>query len=142
MYEQEIIDCCRRLKLSRALADRAILEGGEKEKKYLYNILVQELANRESSRRNMLANTAGFYTRKDIENFIQDDVDFRFEGGLERLETLDFVKEKKNIVMYGNQGTGKTFLSIALGMECCKAGIPVKFYRTASLVKRFVPSKA
>ena len=38
--------------------------------------------------------------------------------------------------MYGNVGTGKTFLSIALGVEACKMGIETRFYRTAALVNK------
>lgn len=43
--------------------------------------------------------------------------------------------------MYGRTGTGKTMLSIALGMMACKNGIPVKFYRTASLVNQLSEAK-
>jgi DNA replication protein DnaC len=38
--------------------------------------------------------------------------------------------------MYGRTGTGKTMLSIALGVLACQAGIPVRFYRTAALVNQ------
>ena len=43
--------------------------------------------------------------------------------------------------MYGNVGTGKTHLSIALGMEACKKGIETRFYRTAALVNRLSEAK-
>jgi len=39
------------------------------------------------------------------------------------LRSCEFVNTKTNLVMYGNVGTGKTFLSIALGVEACKKGI-------------------
>ena len=38
--------------------------------------------------------------------------------------------------MYGSTGTGKTMLSICIGMEACRSGIPVKFFRTASLINQ------
>ena len=38
--------------------------------------------------------------------------------------------------MYGSTGTGKTMLSICIGMEACRKGIPVKFFRTASLINQ------
>ena len=43
--------------------------------------------------------------------------------------------------MYGNVGTGKTFLSIALGMEAYKRGIMTKFFRTSALVNRLAEAK-
>ena len=43
--------------------------------------------------------------------------------------------------MYGNVGTGKTFLSIALGVEACKKGIETRFFRTAALVNRLSEAK-
>ncbi len=43
--------------------------------------------------------------------------------------------------MYGNVGTGKTYLSIALGVEACKKGIETRFFRTAALVNRLSEEK-
>ena len=43
--------------------------------------------------------------------------------------------------MYGNVGTGKTHLSIALGVEACKKGIEVRFYRTSALVNKLAELK-
>ena len=39
--------------------------------------------------------------------------------------------------MYGGTGTGKTMLSILIGMSACNQEIPVKFYRTAGLINLF-----
>jgi len=44
-------------------------------------------------------------------------------------------------MMYGNVGTGKTFLSIALGIEACNKGIQTKFFRTATLVNKLSEAK-
>jgi len=51
------------------------------------------------------------------------------------------VKNKTNIVMYGNVGTGKTHLSIALGVEACRKGYEVRFFRTSALVNRLSEEK-
>lgn len=42
-------------------------------------------------------------------------------------ETLDFIRNGQNIVMYGNPGTGETHLAIALGMKACQEGFTVLF---------------
>jgi len=52
------------------------------------------------------------------------------------LKDCKFVEEKKNLIFYGNIGTGKTHLATAIGVEACKKGLSVKFYRTAALVNR------
>lgn len=53
----------------------------------------------------------------------------------------EFITSKTNIVMYGNVGTGKSHLSIALGVEACKKGLEVKFFRTSALVNKLAELK-
>jgi DNA replication protein DnaC len=60
---------------------------------------------------------------------------------LDSLEALEFYEEKKNIIMYGGTGTGKTMLSICIGLEACRQNIPVRFFRTAGLINQLSESK-
>ena len=46
---------------------------------------------------------------------------------LPEVETLEFIKEGRSIVMYGNPGTGKTHIAIALGIKACLEGYSVFF---------------
>jgi DNA replication protein DnaC len=55
---------------------------------------------------------------------------------LSELATLDFIARGQNIVKYGNPGTGKTHLAIALGIEAANAGYTVKFYSVPTLVNK------
>jgi len=50
------------------------------------------------------------------------------------LKEATFISEKKNLILYGNVGTGKTHLATAIGVEACKQGRIVQFFRTAALV--------
>lgn len=50
------------------------------------------------------------------------------------LSSCDFVKNRENVVMIGNPGSGKTHLAIALGMKACQAGFHVKFCTAMNLV--------
>lgn len=61
---------------------------------------------------------------------------------LETLLGLDFYHSGKNIIMYGGTGTGKTMLSILIGIAACNQGIPVRFYRTAGLINLFSESQS
>ena len=74
---------------------------------------------------------ARFPARKTLEEF-----DFTFQTSLRRetvlhLGQLDFLAGKENVVLLGPPGTGKTHLSIALGIRACLAGHRVLF-RTAT----------
>ncbi len=141
MLEAEIIDCCKKLKLSRNLADRAQTTKGESYQEYLYQLLSQELKNREQSRTAKLINSAGFYSIKTFEGFRFDEITLPSDLTQDSLKSLDFIREKKNVIMYGRTGTGKTMLSTALGVTACQKGIPVKFYRTAALVNQLSEAK-
>ena len=59
----------------------------------------------------------------------------------EYLAKVAFVEEKKNLILYGNVGTGKTHLATAIGIEACRRGLRTGFYRTAHLVNRLSEAK-
>lgn len=141
MLEKEIIDCCKKLKLSRNLADMAQQTEGESHQEYLYKLLAAELKSREQGRIATLTNGAGFYSIKTFDGFRFDEITLPFGLTPESLKALDFIKEKKNIILYGRIGTGKTMHSTALGVTACQKGIPVRFYRTASLVNLLSENK-
>lgn len=52
---------------------------------------------------------------------------------LNELATCQFIRERKNLVLMGNPGRGKTHLSIALGIKACHEGFRVLFKNAASL---------
>lgn len=141
MFEEQIKNCCKRLRLSRNLAEMSQVTEGESHQEYLYKLLSTELKNREQARTAKLINSAGFYSIKTFAEFRFDEVTLPADLTPEGLESLDFIREKKNIIMYGRTGTGKTMLSIALGVVACKQGLPVKFYRTAGLVNQLSEAK-
>jgi DNA replication protein DnaC len=141
MLDEEIIDCCKKLKLSHNLADMAQTTEGQSHQDYLYKLLSAELKNREQGRIAKLMNSAGFYSIKTFDGFRFDEITLPSGLTPENLKSLNFIKEKKNIIMYGRTGTGKTMLSTALGVTACQKGIPVRFYRTAALVNQLSEAK-
>ena len=52
-----------------------------------------------------------------------------------------FVAEAANVVLVGGVGTGKTHLSIALGMACCQHDYRVRFVTAAELVTLLVEAQ-
>nr|WP_257144255.1 ATP-binding protein [Bacillus wiedmannii] len=46
---------------------------------------------------------------------------------LKKKKNLDFIKEGRNVILAGNAGTGKTHISIGLGIQACMEGYRVWF---------------
>jgi DNA replication protein DnaC len=141
MLNEEISSCCRQLRLSRNLAEMAQVTNADSNQEYLHKLLSTEMKNRELGRSGKLISAAGFYGVRTFDAFRFDEVTLPSELTVEKLKSLDFISEKKNIIMYGRTGTGKTMLSTALGVLACQRGIPVKFYRTAALVNKLSEAK-
>ena len=138
---QSIASCCKALRLSRNIVEMSEQLQAESHQEYLLQLLQSELEHRESVRKDKLLKRAGFYGMKDFNDFRFDEVTLPTAVTPEYLRNGEFMKTKTNLVMYGNVGTGKTFLSIALGVEACKQGIETRFFRTAALVNKLSEAK-
>ncbi len=139
--KEAIALCCKQLRLSANLAERAMSQEGGTNQEYLYNLLSNEVIYRRERRITKLLNTAGFPRMYEREQFCTDEVDFPSGVTLDSLLGLDFYRKGKNIILYGSTGTGKTMLSTLIGIAACNEDIPVKFYRTAGLINLFSENK-
>ena len=139
--KNELLACCKRLKLSRNLADNSGLVEAESREEYLLKLLKLEVEHREKSRRDRLLKAAGFYSLKTFADYRFDEVKLPSGVTPEYLADTRFVDERKNLVLYGNVGTGKTHLATAIGVEACSRGLSTGFYRTANLVNRLSEAK-
>ena len=141
MLVSDIAACCKRLRLSRNIVEMSDKIQADSHQEYLIKLLQSEITHRDKARKDKLLKKAGFYTIKTFESFRFDEV--TLPGGItpEYLRECEFIANKSNIVMYGNVGTGKTHLSIALGVEACKKGFEVRFFRTSALVNKLAELK-
>ncbi len=136
-YYDELVAFCKRLKIASAMADRALLTEGETHVEFLYNLLKREIELRDQAHIESLIKDAKFPVEYTFDQFRTDEVEFPEDCTIDSLKSLQFLQEHKNIIMYGGTGTGKTMLSICIGLVACKKDIPVRFFRTASLVNTF-----
>ena len=137
----EVATCCKELRLSHNIVDMAEKIEAKTHIEFLVQLLRSELKYRENNRIDKLLKKAGFYSLKDFDGLKFDEVTLPSSITPEYLKDCEFLETKSNIVMYGNVGTGKTHLSIALGVEACKKGIETRFFRTAALVNRLSEEK-
>jgi DNA replication protein DnaC len=86
--------------------------------------------------------TANFRYRASMEQ-----IDYSVERGLDknqfhRLANLDFIKEHKDLFITGSTGTGKSYLSTALGYQACQTGYRVFYVSTSKLMGQLKLAKA
>ena len=123
-----------------ALAERA-REGEWSYEEYLAAVLGEEVAARESHGGAARVKAARFPAVKTL-----DDFDFAFARSLKReavlhLAQLDFLAEHMNVIFLGPPGTGKTHLSIALGVQAARRGHRVAFASAQQWVARLATAK-
>lgn len=53
---------------------------------------------------------------------------------MERLASLDFVRQGQNLFITGSAGTGKSFLATAIGYQACKSGIRTMYASASKLM--------
>lgn len=141
MLRKELIACCKALRLSRNLVDNSELVDAPSNQAYLVELLKLEIAHREKSKRDRLIKNAGFYSRKSFDDYRFDEVKLPAGVTPEYVKETRFIDEQKNLILYGNVGTGKTHLAIAAGIAACQRSLSVGFYRTANLVNQLADAK-
>lgn len=60
---------------------------------------------------------------------------------LQELMSLRFIETKKNAIVLGPVGVGKTFVACALGQLACRAGFNVRFDRSDAMLRRLKQSR-
>jgi len=108
---------------------------------YLAAVLSEEVASREDHGGRNRVKAARFPQTKTL-----DDFDFSFQRSIKRtqiahLAQLDFLLEAHNVVFLGPPGTGKTHLSIALGVQAARRGHRVAFATAHEWVLRLGAAK-
>lgn len=94
---------------------------------FLRRVLEEEVARRREKSKVTRIRKADFPQMKYLEELQREELPLDGQMLLPEVETLDFIKEGRSIVMYGNPGTGKTHIAIGLGIKACLEGHTVFF---------------
>lgn len=140
--DEDIRNLCRQLRLPEIYQSyHTIAEDFTNPEEFLVRILNAEIQSREASRRERAINLAGFPAYKRFEDIKKDLLPSDGREYLERIQSLDFVKENRNLIFIGNSGTGKTHLAIAAGVSACENGYSVLFRTAAGLINDLKEAK-
>jgi len=109
---------------------------------FLELIIEDEYANRMANSYQKRFSKAKLNLQKTFDNY-----DFAYQPELDKrlisdLRTCRFIKEKKNIVLMGKPGVGKTHLANAIGLEAVKQGYKVIFSHVNDMIEKLYASKA
>jgi DNA replication protein DnaC len=106
---------------------------------FLRLLLQDELSNREANNLSRRLKAAGFAQQKSFEGF---DTRFNEEilpaSVIRDLATCHFVEQRRNVVLGGPPGIGKTHLAKAIGHEVCRRQGTVLFRTTSTLVQELL----
>jgi DNA replication protein DnaC len=101
---------------------------------FLQNLLECEWQRRAENSIIRRIKEAKFPLKKYLVDFDRKKYDEAFAPKFDELETLEFIKNKENIILIGTPGAGKTHYATALGIQACLAGKSVLFVNAPNLV--------
>jgi len=130
--KQQIIDYCRRFKLSGVVAglDPVIMEAETEQMSYIdytLKFLTTEAIHREAKDLDRRTKAARLPLMHDLDQF-----DFAADNGLSKtqlnqLRELNWIEQLFNIILMGPSGTGKTYIAAGLCHDAIKRGFKAYF---------------
>ena len=105
-------------------------------------LLEEEYNQKEKERVRKRLRIAKFPRLLYLSDLVREDLPKGMQNVLPDLETMNFITEPRNIILYGNPGTGKTHIATGLGIEACKLGMSVLFTSTPHLITKLRESKS
>lgn len=109
---------------------------------FLCNVLEKEDALRLENRCRQRIRAASFPELKYLSELLRDELPRDAQIALPELESMNFIRDGRNVVLYGNPGTGKTHTAIGLGIKACMEGYSVLFSSVPRLITSIRESRA
>jgi DNA replication protein DnaC len=101
---------------------------------FLDELLFRELEHRRENRLKKRIVGAKFPYKKYLVDFDNSAFEKKTAALIKTFSSLDFIRNKENIILIGNPGVGKSHLAIALGIEACMKDMRVLFASVPNLV--------
>lgn len=142
----ELVSALKRLRLGRmldSLAERITLaeRDGTPFQDLLLTLLIDESERRATNAATMRARDAGIDPDMVFERWDKSAKVTYDKRMLQELTSLRFIEAKRNAVVLGPVGVGKTFVACALGHLACRAGFSVRFERGDGMLRRLKQSR-
>ncbi len=109
---------------------------------YLLRLLEKEYELRVENRKRSRLRLAGFPYKKYLDDLKVDALPEDARKKLQIFKSLDFIRTGQNIILAGNPGTGKTHLSVGLGIKACMSGYKVLFSSVPTLIVQLKESRS
>lgn len=101
---------------------------------FLLELLDYEVALRHQNGVRSRIKAAKFPYQKTLEELKIEALPQGAQDQYQQMRCLDFIKNKQNIILAGNPGTGKSHISVGLGIKACMEGYHVYFAHVPSLI--------
>jgi DNA replication protein DnaC len=105
---------------------------------YLLRLIEQEIHDREQRAAERRLKSACFPVVKTLDSFRFDAQPSINQPLVRELAHCEFIKERENVLLIGNSGTGKTHLATALAFAACQMGFRVRFFGVTGLVTQLL----
>ncbi len=137
----EIIRLQKKLKINKALLDIYPTLTYESNEQIVHDLLQALEASRSSTAKRKRMKAANFPLIKTVENYDFKAIQIPETITIDGLKDVRFLENKENLIFYGNVGTGKTHLAIALGVLAVQKGKSVQYFTLHELINKLVQAK-
>jgi DNA replication protein DnaC len=145
--KHQLSEQLRHLRLSGVLEtmearNRQAIDGQWSYVEFLSRLLEDEVERRSQKQLNLRLRRGALNTTKTLEDF-----DFHFNPNLNRQQILnlaacEFVRQKRNLLICGQTGVGKSHLAQAVGQEAARQGLDVLFINTQKMLQHLNGGRA
>ena len=146
---ESIIEKCKVLKLKAFAENLSDVIQMAAQKNWPTSQVIEHLLDLELESRRKSSIARRFNQSKLFEKPTIDQFDFSFhisrkkqKNRILNLMTMDFITQKKDVILIGNPGVGKSFLAKCIAYEATQANIKVLFTTTMDLINHLIAAKA